>query len=87
MSLQDSLEPMSVDVFASLKRADTYLYVPETANVDALDAQLLSVFGPRRWVMQIDVDVDRQLARLTGRVLLGALYERGYYLQLPPPQL
>ena len=76
---------LRVCVYASRSRTDTFLYMPATEDIETLDAELLRAFGPRRFVMAIDVWPQRQLARFDGTTLLQALHERGYYLQFPPP--
>ncbi|RTE87604.1 MULTISPECIES: YcgL domain-containing protein [Gammaproteobacteria] len=71
-------------VLRSNKKADTYLYLPESAEFDDLPENLKVLFKSYEQVMKLYLKEDKKLARITGAELIKHLQEPGYYLQLPP---
>jgi uncharacterized protein YcgL (UPF0745 family) len=71
-------------VYKSLKRADTYIYVPKKDDFSAIPEPLLERFGAKKLVMQIPLPSTKKLVGVEESKLLAAFEEHGFYLQLPP---
>ncbi len=75
---------MKCSVYKGRRKADHYLYVSQDAGLERVPDALLALLGALEFVMDIDLTVNRKLARANVVSVLRALRERGYYLQLPP---
>lgn len=74
-------------IYKSLKKADTYIYIEEKDNFQNVPESLLAMLGPLEFVMQLELDENRQLAQADVRQVKQQLKEQGFYLQLPPAKL
>ena len=75
---------VSVAVYASARKSDTYLYMAETSPLDELPEALQGLLGALRPVITLELTADKVLARTTGAEVLQKIADDGYYLQLPP---
>ncbi len=71
-------------VYKSVRKADTYLYLPEEGAFDAIPAELLEKLGPPVFVIELLLDPSRPLAREDVGTVMRNLTDQGYHLQLPP---
>lgn len=71
-------------VFRSAKKSETYLYLARDHAYEDLPAELRQAFGEPVFVMHLELDEDRRLARVDTRQVLEQLDAQGFYLQLPP---
>lgn len=88
---------MHCDIYKSSKRDEMYLYVarpgyPDDADqivdpLHAVPATLKQAFGRATFVMHLELDGSRQLARVPTKDVLASLEKQGYFLQLPPDGL
>jgi hypothetical protein len=74
---------MLVEVFRSARKAETYLYLPKGADQQTLPEALTSVFGRLEFVLGLDLQPERQLARYSGAEVLAAIDRDGFFLQMP----
>jgi uncharacterized protein YcgL (UPF0745 family) len=72
-------------VYKSLRRAETYLYVPDGKALAALPDALAASLGTLEFVMQLELTPGRKLARADAARVIDALACSGYYVQFPPP--
>lgn len=75
---------LRVAVYASERKADTYVYMPEAGALDELPDTLQGLLGALRPVITLELTADKVLARTNGAELLQKIADDGYYLQLPP---
>lgn len=75
---------VEVVVYRSARRAETYLYLPAAADFEALPEALLGHFGEGTAFLEFTLHADKVLALADAGVVLTALSEQGFYLQLPP---
>lgn len=71
-------------VYKSLRKADTYIFLRGDEAFDSIPDELRATLGQLVKVMALELGSDRKLARAEAVVVMAALEERGYYLQLPP---
>lgn len=83
-----SSPPASIacQVYRASKRADTYVYVRECDGITQLPEGLLAITGRLELAMELCLTPTHRLARADVAEVMRALQERGYYLQLPPPE-
>lgn len=81
MSIND---PMPCWIYRSGKKEEMYLYAASEDGLDELPEELMKMFGSATLVMQLDLHEERTLARVDVAVVMAALKENGYYLQMPP---
>jgi len=69
-----------------LKKADTYLYVEKKDDFSKVPEELMKLVGTPMLVMTMDLDGRDKLAQADLAKVKSELEEKGFYLQLPPPQ-
>ena len=74
-----------VIIFRSSRKADTYLYMPTTAEFEELPEPLRKQFGAPIYVMDLVLTAERQLAQVDVLQVMQAMAEDGFFLQFPPP--
>jgi len=77
---------MLTAIYKSAKRPDSYLYVPKRDDFSQVPPALLEMFGRPELVTVLDLAGRQQLAGADLAKVQQDLTERGFYLQLPPPQ-
>ena len=80
----DSEEGVHVVVYRSHRRADTYVYLPAESEFEDLPEAFREHFGEASAFLDFVLHPARQLAQADPIVVLRALSEQGFYLQLPP---
>lgn len=71
-------------VYRSARRAGTYLFTERGAGLSRVPPALLEHFGEAQPVLLLHLHPGRRLAQADPAVVLAALRDCGYYLQLPP---
>ncbi len=71
-------------IYKGSRRAETYLYVPEENNFERVPGELLDAMGTLTFVMKLEIDEQRRLARVDVKKVLESVSQAGYFLQLPP---
>ena len=74
---------MNCTVFKSLRKADTYVYLPEQGKIEELPEALLTRLDPFEKVMQLELTAERKLAITTGKQVMDNIARQGFHLQLP----
>jgi hypothetical protein len=77
---------MQCFVYASLHKADTYLWLARREAFDVLPEPLALMLGELRFVMEVHLDAQRELPAEDTRQVLEHLHEQGWHLQLPPKE-
>ena len=75
---------LTVWIYKGSRRAETYLYVPEENNFQRVPGELLDAMGTLTFVMELEIDEQRRLARVDVKKVLESVSQTGYFLQLPP---
>ena len=71
-------------IYRSRRKDEMYLYLREQDNFDPVPDNLRRLFGPPVFVMALDLDPNRRLARVDAAQVREQLQRAGYFLQLPP---
>lgn len=79
-------EKTFVSVFRSQKKPDTYLFVRRGQVWDELPDSLKGIFGAPVLAMDLIMTPERKLARTSGKQVLEAIADKGFYLQMPEEQ-
>ncbi|GLP96504.1 YcgL domain-containing protein [Paraferrimonas sedimenticola] len=73
-------------VYKSSRKADTYLYMKTKDDFSCLPDELRKLFGTPLFVMMLPIQKLDKLAIADIEKVRDDLLEKGFYLQLPPPQ-
>lgn len=76
---------MQAHVYKSLRKADTYVYLAQRDGFDVLPADIRAQLGALEFVLEVELSVERKLARVDAAQVRDALQSRGFHLQMPPP--
>ena len=75
---------MQCFVYASLRKADSYLWLTQRDAFEQLPESLLLLLGDLRFVMEVQLDEARKLPVEDTEQVLAHLRDQGWHLQLPP---
>ena len=73
-----------VKVYKTKRKPDMYLYVDFAEDLGRVPESLLAQFGVPELALSLSLSSDRTLARADAGVVLQAIAETGYFLQMPP---
>jgi len=71
-------------IYKSPKKDEMYLYLPRQDNFENVPELLLQKFGKPLFVMELELNPERKLARENIETVLNNLAENGFHLQMPP---
>jgi len=74
---------MQCQIYKSLKRQDTYVYLKGDDPAEILSAQLQQLLGRLEWVMALDLSQRKKLANADIDSVIAALKSQSFYLQIP----
>ena len=75
---------MHCTIYRSLKKADTYVFLPQGTPPESLSHAVREPLGRLEAVMELDLTQDRPLARTDAATVRHYLHTLGFYVQLPP---
>jgi uncharacterized protein YcgL (UPF0745 family) len=70
-------------VYASQRKADTYLWLAKRDNFEILPSTLVMLLGDLRFVLEVELDPGRSLPRENVEAVLENLRTQEWHLQLP----
>src|SRR5690242_21166976 len=68
-------------IYASLRKADSYLWLAERDAFASLPAELTELLGPLRLAMELELEAHRKLPHEDAAQVLEHLRSRGWHLQ------
>ena len=77
---------MQCHVYASLRKADSYLWLAQRDGFEVVPESLLLLLGELRFVMDVQLDDSRKLPVENTAQVLDHLHNQGWHLQLPPQE-
>lgn len=77
---------MQCFVYASVRKADSYLWLAKRDAFDVLPESLVLMLGELRFVMEVQLNSERRLPVEDTEQVLEHLRDQGWHLQLPPQE-
>ena len=74
------------DAYKSATSEETYLFVDHNDGLQRLPEALQETFSDAVLVTRFKLTADRKMARADAKVVMQAIREQGFYLQMPPPK-
>jgi len=71
-------------IYKSPRKEAMYLYIAQEDCFDDIPGALLESFGTPAFVMQLQLDTRRKLARENTATVISNLRQQGFHLQMPP---
>jgi hypothetical protein len=71
-------------IYRSEKKQETYLYLPIGTSYSDLPEELQEAFGEPTLVMKLEIGTNTKLVQADTMLVIKALEDPGYFLQLPP---
>lgn len=75
---------MQCYIYKSLKKDELYLYVSQKDDFSTLPQALFDSLGPLAFVMELQLNPTRKLARENVEKVMANLQTQGFHIQLPP---
>lgn len=69
-------------VYKSLKKDESYLFIPTTTPLSDLPEELLNVLGQTEKVMTLNLSPEKKMARGTAAAIMKSIEEQGFHLQM-----
>lgn len=76
---------MQCFVYASLRKADSYVWLARRDDFEVVPEALRTLLGPLRFALEVDLHAQRRLPHEDPAHVLANLHEQGWHLQAPPP--
>jgi uncharacterized protein len=73
-------------VYASQRKANTYLWLAQKDNLKVIPASLAVMLGDLRFVLEVELHAQRRLPHQDVEVVMEHLRTQGWHLQLPPQE-
>jgi hypothetical protein len=73
-------------VYASLRKADTYLWLPQPVDSARIPESLALLLGDLRLVLEVELNPERKLPHEDTVQVLENLRSQGWHLQVPPSE-
>jgi uncharacterized protein len=73
-------------VYASQRKANTYLWLLQKDNFPVIPASLAVMLGDLRFVLEVELHAQRRLPHADVEVVMEHLRTQGWHLQLPPQE-
>jgi uncharacterized protein len=74
-------------VYASQRKANTYLWLEQKDNFQVIPASLAVMLGDLRFVLEVELHADRRLPHEDAEIVMEHLSTQGWHLQLPPQEM
>ena len=75
-------------VYKSVKKDETYVFIPTTTPLSELPEELLKVLGQAEKVMTLTLTPEKKMARGKAIDVMNSIEKQGFHLQMPEnPQL
>jgi len=71
-------------IYKSSKKEELYLYLRDKDDFSVLPAQLFAGFGRLSFVMELELNAERKLAREDVQKVMASLQNKGFFIQMPP---
>lgn len=75
---------MQCFIYKSLKKDELYLYVLREDDFSQVPEALLNSLGKLVYVMALELDATRKLAREDVGKVMDSLHHKGFFVQMPP---
>jgi len=73
-------------IYASQRKPDTYLWLAARDDFGVIPESLSMLLGELHFVLEVQLDEQRQLPHEDSRMVLEHLRTQGWHMQLPPQQ-
>ena len=83
-----TITEMECEVYKSLKKDETYIFIQSETTLSDLPAELMNVLGNTEKVMTLNLTPEKKMARGTAEEIMLSIETQGFHLQMPEnPQL
>lgn len=70
-------------VYKSIKKDDTYVFIPTTTPLSDLPEELIKILGQAEMVMTLNLTPEKKMARGTAAEVMKSINKQGFHLQMP----
>ena len=70
-------------VYKSLKKDETYVFIPNSTPLSDLPEDLIKVIGQTEKVMILSLTPEKKMARGSAAEILNSIDKQGFHLQMP----
>jgi len=70
-------------VHKSLKKDETYIFIPESSSLADLPVELMSILGKTEEIMRLVLTPDKKMARGKANEIIKSINKQGFHLQMP----
>lgn len=73
--------------YKSIRNPQTYLFIAKRGDFSKVPALLLEKFGPPQLLSILNITENKKMAIAEAKNVIKEVTNKGFYLQLPPPQI
>lgn len=78
---------MQCFIYKCQKKDELYLYLRKQDDFSIVPDQLLASMGKLTFVMELELDSQRKLAREDVNKVMDSIQNKGFFVQMPPLQI
>lgn len=78
-----SIKEMECAVYKSLKKDDTYVFIPTTTPLSELPEELIKILGQAEMIMTLNLTPEKRMAHGTAAEIMKSIDTQGFHLQMP----
>ena len=75
---------MDCYIYRSERKKNTYLFLPAEDDLSQVPESLIKMLGDLTYSFQFELQPHKRLIRSDSSLVIEAIKEHGYFLQLPP---
>ena len=72
-------------IYRSKKQLEMYLFLAEEDDFECIPEEVLKALGQLEKAMELELTAESKLARSKPEEVIHNLKERGFHIQMPPP--
>lgn len=78
-----STTEMECAVYKSLKKDETYVFIPTSTPLSDLPDELMKILGQAEMVMTLKLTPEKKMAIGTAATVMKSIDQQGFHLQMP----
>ena len=81
--MSNDIKEIDCTVYKSLKKDETYVFMPKGSGVADLPSELIKVLGETEKVMRLILTPEKKMARSNAKEIIKSIEKQGFHLQMP----
>lgn len=81
--MSNNIKKIDCTVQKSLKKDETYIFIPKGSTLEVLPSELIKVLGKTEEIMRLILTPGKKMARNNADEIIKNIEKQGFHLQMP----